>query len=153
MCFYVLANFFMCYLLYCCHYMWVRNIKFGLIRPRGPKDSKLCNGIQAELEGPIWNKGCEKRSIWYIYIYIHGSKIYKSLLKVSPLIWAQKACQKLSKKKKIMQIHKLGPIQSLNLPNRQIQPVQPMTWIAGSNLYIESIVGHIFCNLTQSSRV
>ena len=35
----------------------------------------------------------------YIYIYIHGSKIYKSLLKVSPLIWAQKAYQKLSKKK------------------------------------------------------
>ena len=34
-------------------------------------------------------------------IYIHGSKIYKYLLKVSPLIWAQKACQKLSKKKKI----------------------------------------------------
>ena len=63
----------------------------------------------------------------YIYIYIHGSKIYKSLLKVSPLIWAQKACQKLSKKKKIMQIHKFGPIQSLNPPNRQIQPVQPMT--------------------------
>ena len=36
-----------------------------------------------------------------IYIYIYGSKIYKSLLKVSPLIWAQKAYQKLGKKKKI----------------------------------------------------
>ena len=52
-----------------------------------------------------------------------------------------------------MQIHKFGPIQSLNLPNRQIQPIQPMTWTAGSNLYIGSIAGHIFCNLTQSGWV
>ena len=40
-----------------------------------------------------------KKGPYDIYIYIHGSKIYKSLLKVSPLIWAQKAYQKLSKKK------------------------------------------------------
>ena len=32
-----------------------------------------------------------------IYIYTWFKNIYKSLLKVSPLIWAQKACQKLSK--------------------------------------------------------
>ena len=63
----------------------------------------------------------------YIYIYIHGSKIYKSLLKVSPLIWPQKACQKLSKKKKSCKFTKFGPIQSLNPPNQQIQPIQPMT--------------------------
>ena len=48
-------------------------------------------------------------------IYIHGSKIYKSLLKVSPLIWAQKAYQKLSKKLK--KIHKFGLIRSPNPPN------------------------------------
>ena len=53
----------------------------------------------------------------YIYIYIYGSKIYKSLLKVSPLIWAQKAYQKLGKKKKFMQIHKFGLIRSPNPPN------------------------------------
>ena len=59
--------------------MWARNIKFVLIRLGGPKDSKLFNDIQAELEGPIWNKGCE-RGPYDIY---NGSKIYKSLIKVS----------------------------------------------------------------------
>ena len=55
-------------------------------------------------------------------IYIHGSKIYKSLLKVSPLIWAKKAYQKLSEKN-FMQIHKFSPIQSPNPPNRRIRPI------------------------------
>ena len=34
-------------------YVGTRNIKFGLIWLEGQKDSKLCSGIQAELEGPI----------------------------------------------------------------------------------------------------
>ena len=40
------------------------------------------------------------------------------------------------------------PIWSPNLPNRRIQPIQPMTRTAGSDLYIGSIAGHIFGNPT-----
>ena len=51
------------YMLFCvfvviiCLYVETKNIKFGLIWPGGPKDSKLCSGlIQVELKGPILNK-------------------------------------------------------------------------------------------------
>ena len=133
-CFYVLANFprFLCVIYYiCCHYMWTRNIKFRLIRPGDPKDSKLCNGIQAEHEGPIWNKGCEKRPIWYIYIYTWFKNIYKSLLKVSPLIWAQKACQKLSKLINLAQFEAQTRLTDESDPfNRWLEPPSP-THISG----------------------
>ena len=49
--------------------MWARNIQFELIRLRGPKDSKLCSDIQAELKSQFEINDV-KRGIYDIYIYI-----------------------------------------------------------------------------------
>ena len=50
--------------------MWARSIKFGLIRPGCPKDSKLCSGIQAKLKGQFEINDV-KRGTYDIYIYIY----------------------------------------------------------------------------------
>ena len=101
------------YMLFCvfvviiCLYVGTKNIKFGLIWPGGPKDSKLCSGlIQIELKGQILNKWCKNRPIWYIYI--QGSKIYESLWKVSLLIWPKRPVK--NSIKKILANPQNGPI-------------------------------------------
>ena len=50
--------------------MWARNIKLELIRLRGPKDSKLCSDIQAELKSQFEINDV-KRGTYDIYIYIY----------------------------------------------------------------------------------
>ena len=54
--------------------MWARNIKFELIRLRGPKDSKLCSDIQAELKSQFEINDVKRGTCdIYIYIYIYSS--------------------------------------------------------------------------------
>ena len=50
--------------------MWAINIKFELIRLRGPKDSKLCSDIQVELKSQFEINDV-KRGTYDIYIYIY----------------------------------------------------------------------------------